>query len=229
MDDCAFSPLPDVPRLHVTVRERAAMWATPINAKRMIILFDWMFETIIDIGHTPDTAEVAFKLLRLFLVNARVPASEHQLAGVVAIWLATKMCKTTADDKMRVPTVDELTYRTADSCSKSDIIAMECRMLARVNYVIPFPCVCDFVLKQHPELPLSSYEFHAIMLITLVCMTKIALTKSLVNSVISLVLNNAIDEKIITLLQNHYLPSLCKWFSNDVIYTVRHKYNVLKK
>lgn len=220
----SFSPLPACSR-PVTVRKRSAVWKTQITDKNINTLFDWTFEVIAVIKHTFDTAEVACEVLRLFLLNTDIPVSEYQLAAITAIWLATKMCKSEADDNLSVPTTTELSELTAETCSPKAIIGMERRILTRLDYKIPQPRIYNLVLEKHKALTPESYELRAILFISLICMIKRGITKTLVSSIATMVLKNVVDEEIQKSLQSHHLPALCNSFYlvSDV---VKLKYNM---
>jgi Cyclin, N-terminal domain len=113
-----FSPLPKyIPRVNVKVRART--WKTVISNNHTDVLFDWMFEIISYFGYTYDTAEVACEVLRLFLLNVNIPQEEYQLAGVAAVWLATKMCSDTSP-MMVVPESSACSPPETGSSSKGD-------------------------------------------------------------------------------------------------------------
>lgn len=223
----SLSPLPSLAnRSRVTVkRQNNAKWRTTISDTCIDLLFDWTLEAILSLEHGYDTAEVAFRLLRLFLLNAMTHKREWQLASVAAIWIATKTCQSDAERRGET-SAEELAYMTDDAYTQREIVQMERRILQTIDYRVPMPCVDNFLHSEYPSLAPESFEFRSIQYIVLVALTKCDMTKALVPSACQMILHNKICETIRHGMCHRNLPEITKWFGGLVVTTVKLKYDI---
>lgn len=211
-EDCVFerslSPLPKTKR-RTPSRCRSVQWNTPITDRNINILFDWTLEVVDYYKQSVDTAEVSFRLLRLFLINASSVSMRHyQLAAAVAIWIASKMCGHYEAEELRV---EELVYVCNQTYTRKDFISMERHMLTVLNYEIPKPLVVDSLIERG-NFKEDSHELKLCSWIILASLVKRDFTFDFLSKVVSKVKRDKPDREVMNVVVAHNLPHLAKLF-----------------
>ena len=105
------------------------------------VLVDWLVEVQHKFGLSNETLYLTVNVVDRFLTNDHVTRKRFQLAGVTALWIASKY------EDIYCPTLDELVYICAHSYSKEEIIETEVFILKSLNYQMTVPTADKFLSR----------------------------------------------------------------------------------
>lgn len=112
---------------------------TEINIKMRAILVDWLVEVHQKYHLRSATLFLAINITDRYLAEADVPRKRLQLVGVVALLIAAKY------EEIQPPKVSDYVYITDNAYTKSDLINMECSILATLGFRVVVPTVGQFL------------------------------------------------------------------------------------
>jgi len=108
---------------------------TDINAKMRAILVDWLVEVHTKYRLRKETLFLTANIIDRYLSVRPVMRRKLQLLGVVAMFIASKY------EEIDPPKVSEFSYITDHTFSKEEIKAMECAVLAALEFQITVPTI----------------------------------------------------------------------------------------
>lgn len=114
-----------------------------ITGRMRGILVDWLVEVHMKYQLRIETLFLTISLLDRYLARMPVMRSRLQLVGVVAMFIASKF------EEMRPPDVHEFVYITDNSCTRDEILVMECTMLTTLGFQIAGPTAVHFLELLH--------------------------------------------------------------------------------
>jgi len=106
------------------------------------ILIDWLIEVHLRFELLPETLFLTTLVIDRYLSNTpNVERSKLQLVGVTAMLLASKY------EEMWPPEIADFVYMTDNAYEKSEIIAMEGKMLATLSFALGNPLPTQFLQR----------------------------------------------------------------------------------
>jgi hypothetical protein len=112
---------------------------TDINNKMRGILVDWIVEVHEKYKLRSETLFLTLNIIDRYLAAAHVPRKRLQLVGVVALLIAAKF------EEIQPPRLSDYVYITDNAYTKSDLINMECSILATLGFRVVVPTVGQFL------------------------------------------------------------------------------------
>jgi len=106
---------------------------TDINARMRAILIDWLIDVHLKYKLVPQTMYIAVNLIDRYLEKNVTNRAKLQLVGITAMWIACKY------EEIYPPELKDFVYITDGAYVKSDVLRMENKMLASLNFNITFP------------------------------------------------------------------------------------------
>lgn len=103
---------------------------TDISEKMRSILVDWLIEVHLKFKLIPETLYLTVNLIDRYLEREHVQRSKLQLVGVTAMLIASKY------EEIYAPIVKDFVYITDNAYTKEEILAMERKMLAVLDFDI---------------------------------------------------------------------------------------------
>lgn len=110
-----------------------------LNAKMRAILIDWLVDVAANYKLRPLTLFLTVRLIDQYLDRRPVPRRQLQLVGVAAMLIAAKF------EEICPPEVQDFVYITADAYTRDELIEMEIRMLAALEFRISTPTAAHFL------------------------------------------------------------------------------------
>jgi len=110
-----------------------------LNGKMRAILVDWLVDVHARYRMRKETLFLTVNLIDRYLSRAVVERKRLQLVGVVALFIAAKF------EEIDPPTAASLAFITDNSYTEAEIFAVECSMLAALNFDILVPTVASFL------------------------------------------------------------------------------------
>ena len=104
-----------------------------INYRMRAILIDWLIDVHLKYKLVPQTMYIAVNLIDRYLEKNETNRSKLQLVGVTAMFIACKY------EEIYPPELKDFVYITDGAYVKSDVLAMENKMLESLNFDITFP------------------------------------------------------------------------------------------
>jgi cyclin A len=102
------------------------------------ILVDWLVEVAQEYRLTSDTLHLSLNLLDRFLSLEPVAREELQLAGIACMWAASKF------EEIYAPTARNFCYITDNTYDQQQLVAMEARLLAVLDFQLAVPTAKTF-------------------------------------------------------------------------------------
>ncbi|WIA18763.1 hypothetical protein OEZ85_003448 [Tetradesmus obliquus] len=102
------------------------------------ILVDWLVEVAQEYRLTSDTLHLSLNLLDRFLSLQAVAREELQLAGIACMWAASKF------EEIYAPTARNFCYITDNTYDQQQLVAMEARLLAVLDFQLAVPTAKTF-------------------------------------------------------------------------------------
>jgi len=116
---------------------------TSINEKMRGILVDWLMEVHFKFKLIPETLFLTINLLDRYLTKININSEKFQLLGVSAMLIASKY------EEIYAPEIRDFVYVTDKSCSKEDILEMESKILAALDFDILTTSSLRFLERFH--------------------------------------------------------------------------------
>lgn len=110
-----------------------------LNAKMRAILIDWLVDVAANYKLRTLTLFLTVRLIDQYLDRRPVPRKQLQLVGVSAMLIAAKF------EEICPPTLQDFVYITADAYTSDDLIEMEVRILAALEFRISTPTAGHFL------------------------------------------------------------------------------------
>jgi cyclin B len=108
-------------------------YQTDINHRMRAILIDWLIDVHLKYRLLPQTMYIAVNLIDRYLEKAETNRAKLQLVGVTAMFIACKY------EEIYPPELKDFVYITDGAYVKSDVLKMESKMLAKLNFDVTFP------------------------------------------------------------------------------------------
>ena len=112
-----------------------------IDAKMRGVLVDWLAEVHDSFRMDTATLHLCVSLLDRYLETAQVTRQRLQLAGITALWIASKF----EDVYDEVPLARDMVYLTDNAYTRAELIVTERAMLEALGFVVGTPTVHDFL------------------------------------------------------------------------------------
>ena len=106
---------------------------TDINHRMRAILIDWLIDVHLKYRLLPQTMYITVNLIDRYLSKVETKRVKLQLVGVTAIFIACKY------EEIYPPELKDFVYITDGAYVKSDVLKMESKMLAKLNFDLTFP------------------------------------------------------------------------------------------
>ena len=119
-----------------------------INEKMRAILIDWLVEVHLKFKLYPETLYLTINLIDRYLEKEQVLRQHLQLVGVTSMLIASKY------EEIYAPEVRDFVYITYKAYTKEEILAMEYKMLTKMEFNITTPSSYRFlerIFKLCPE------------------------------------------------------------------------------
>jgi len=104
-----------------------------INYRMRAILVDWLIDVHLKYKLVPQTMYIAVNLIDRYLEKNETNRAKLQLVGVTAMFIACKY------EEIYPPELKDFVYITDGAYVKSDVLKMENKMLASLNFDVTFP------------------------------------------------------------------------------------------
>ena len=104
-----------------------------INHRMRAILIDWLIDVHLKYRLLPQTMYICVNLIDRYLAKAETNRAKLQLVGVTAMFIACKY------EEIYPPELKDFVYITDGAYVKSDVLKMENKMLAKLNFDVTFP------------------------------------------------------------------------------------------
>ena len=104
-----------------------------INNRMRAILIDWLIDVHLKYKLVPQTMYIAVNLIDRYLEKNDTNRAYLQLVGVTALFIACKY------EEIYPPELKDFVYITDGAYVKSDVLKMENKMLASLNFDVTFP------------------------------------------------------------------------------------------
>ena len=104
-----------------------------INSRMRAILIDWLIDVHLKYKLVPQTMYIAVNLIDRYLEKNETNRAKLQLVGVTAMFIACKY------EEIYPPDLKDFVYITDGAYVKSDVLRMENKMLASLNFDVTFP------------------------------------------------------------------------------------------
>jgi hypothetical protein len=101
---------------------------TDINEKMRAILIDWLVDVHLKFRLLNETLFLSVNIIDRFLSLSQVPRQKLQLVGVTAMHIASKY------EEIYAPEVKDYVYVTDHAYSKEEVLEMEGKILATLNF-----------------------------------------------------------------------------------------------
>jgi len=105
------------------------------------VLIDWLVEVVREFHLRPETLFLAKQIIDRFLAVTPISRTELQLAGVTALFIASKI------EEIVLPTVDNFLYICDGTYDRRQLLAMENRILTELNFNLLFVTELPFVQR----------------------------------------------------------------------------------
>lgn len=112
---------------------------TDINGRMRAILIDWMVEVHMKYRLRNETLYLTVNLIDRYLTRMPVMRKRLQLVGVVSMLISAKF------EEINPPEVHDFVYITDNAYTKSEILVMECTMLATLEFQFVVPTASHFL------------------------------------------------------------------------------------
>ena len=112
-----------------------------IDATMRGILVDWLAEVHDSFRMDTATLHLCVHVLDRYLETAHVTRQRLQLAGITALWIASKF----EDVYDEVPLARDMVYLADSAYTKAELIAMERAVLEALGFVVGTPTAHDFL------------------------------------------------------------------------------------
>ncbi|KIZ05736.1 Cyclin-B2-1 [Monoraphidium neglectum] len=128
-----------------------------INEKMRAILVDWLVEVHLKFKLMPETLFLTVSLIDRYLAVAQVARKNLQLVGVTAMLIAAKY------EEIWAPEVRDFVYISDKAYDRAQILAMERKMLAALDYQLTMPTSYQYLARLlkaagvHYEKPLALF------------------------------------------------------------------------
>lgn len=132
--------------LRLQVKHRAdpgymARHKPEINEKMRTILVDWMTEVIEEYKMNSETLFLAVNFIDRFLSAKNIARAKFQLLGTAALFISSKY------EEIYPPDIHEFVYITDNAYEKSEILAMEGKILQVLDFNVSTPTAIYFLRK----------------------------------------------------------------------------------
>mmetsp|Transcript_25834 Transcript_25834/g.56867 ORF Transcript_25834/g.56867 Transcript_25834/m.56867 type:complete len:385 (+) Transcript_25834:186-1340(+) len=114
---------------------------THINERMRSILVDWLVEVHLKFKLVPETLYLTINLIDRYLERQEVSRPRLQLVGVTSLLIASKY------EEIYPPELRDLVYICDRAYTRSEIIAMEEKMLKTLEYNITIPSAHAFLVR----------------------------------------------------------------------------------
>ena len=104
-----------------------------INFRMRAILIDWLIDVHLKYKLVPQTMYIAVNLIDRYLEKNETHRAKLQLVGITAMFIACKY------EEIYPPDLKDFVYITDGAYVKSDVLRMENKMLASLNFDVTFP------------------------------------------------------------------------------------------
>ena len=104
-----------------------------INFRMRAILIDWLIDVHLKYKLVPQTMYIAVNLIDRYLEKNETHRAKSQLVGITAMFIACKY------EEIYPPDLKDFVYITDGAYVKSDVLRMENKMLASLNFDVTFP------------------------------------------------------------------------------------------
>ena len=104
-----------------------------INFRMRAILIDWLIDVHLKYKLLPQTMYIAVNLIDRYLEKKETSRAKLQLVGITAMFIACKY------EEIYPPDLKDFVYITDGAYVRSDVLKMEHKMLACLNFDITFP------------------------------------------------------------------------------------------
>ena len=104
-----------------------------INHRMRAILIDWLIDVHLKYKLLPQTMYIAVNLIDRYLEKVDTNRVKLQLVGITAMFIATKY------EEIYPPELKDFVYITDGAYIKQDVLKMENKMLAKLNFDVTFP------------------------------------------------------------------------------------------
>ena len=104
-----------------------------INNRMRAILIDWLIDVHLKYKLVPQTMYIAVNLIDRYLEKNQTNRTKLQLVGITAMFIACKY------EEIYPPELKDFVYITDGAYVKTDVLKMENKMLASLNFDVTFP------------------------------------------------------------------------------------------
>ena len=104
-----------------------------INNRMRAILIDWLIDVHLKYKLVPQTMYIAVNLIDRYLEKNQTNRTKLQLVGITAMFIACKY------EEIYPPELKDFVYITDGAYVKTDVLRMENKMLASLNFDVTFP------------------------------------------------------------------------------------------
>lgn len=112
-----------------------------INANMRAILVDWLVEVQENFELYHETLYLSVKIVDHYLENNVIERDQLQLLGATAVFLSCKI------EERHPPYLDDFLFICDDAYKKSDLLKMEVKVLASLNYCLAIPIPYRFLRR----------------------------------------------------------------------------------
>ena len=124
-----------------------------INHRMRAILIDWLIDVHLKYKLLPQTIYIAVNLIDRYLSKVDTNRAKLQLVGVTAMFIATKY------EEIYPPELKDFVYITDGAYVKQDVLRMENKMLAKLNFDVTFPTMWNLFEIYKRKLDLDEKTF----------------------------------------------------------------------
>jgi cyclin B len=203
-----------------------------INYRMRAILIDWLIEVHLKYKLLPQTMYIAVNLIDRYLEKNETNRAQLQLVGVTAMFIACKY------EEIYPPELKDFVYITDGAYVKSDVLKMEVKMLASLNFDITFPTQWTIFETYKRKLDLDEKTFKLAWFLMELClidykslkfkMSHIAASAILIASKTMRVYRNNWFYKNIG-IEEKALEECCKEIIDFYTYNANHNLQAIRK
>eukprot|EP00450_Noctiluca_scintillans_P010478 CAMPEP_0194505174 /NCGR_PEP_ID=MMETSP0253-20130528/31193_1 /TAXON_ID=2966 /ORGANISM="Noctiluca scintillans" /LENGTH=509 /DNA_ID=CAMNT_0039347673 /DNA_START=56 /DNA_END=1585 /DNA_ORIENTATION=- len=144
-----------------------------LNAKMRAILIDWLVDVAANYKLRTLTLFLTVRLIDQYLDRRPVPRKQLQLVGVSAMLIAAKF------EEICPPALQDFVYITADAYTSDDLIEMEIRILAALEFRISTPTAAHFLERVERVSQCDARQRHLAQFLLELTLTDYAMSRHL--------------------------------------------------
>lgn len=203
-----------------------------INNRMRAILIDWLIDVHLKYKLVPQTMYIAVNLIDRYLEKNQTNRTKLQLVGITAMFIACKY------EEIYPPELKDFVYITDGAYVKTDVLRMENKMLASLNFDVTFPTQWTLFETFRRKLDLDEKTFKLAWFLMELClinyktlkykMSQIAASAILIATKTMKVYKNDWFSKILGIDEKE-LEECCKELYDFYQYNSSHNLQAIKK